>query len=107
MKVSGISTGFPVLSQSSGQVAHVLRTRSPLSTGASSGFTFDLHVLSAPPAFVLSQDQTLREVFFRRTEYMAGETFTLSLVLKGRGKSHDEVCLSRPAEANRSSSRRL
>ena len=23
------------------------------------GFTFDLHVLSAPPAFVLSQDQTL------------------------------------------------
>ena len=24
------------------------------------GFTFDLHVLSAPPAFVLSQDQTLR-----------------------------------------------
>src|SRR3954464_15947454 len=60
MKASGISTGFPVLSQSSGQVAHVLRTRSPLSTGASPGFTFDLHVLSAPPAFVLSQDQTLR-----------------------------------------------
>jgi hypothetical protein len=27
---SGISTGFPALSQSSGQVAHVLRTRSPL-----------------------------------------------------------------------------
>jgi hypothetical protein len=31
MGVSGISTGFPVLSQSSGQVAHVLLTRSPLS----------------------------------------------------------------------------
>ena len=30
MKVSGISTGFPVLSQSSGQVAHVVLTRSPL-----------------------------------------------------------------------------
>ncbi len=28
--VSGISTGFPVLSRSSGQVAHVLLTRSPL-----------------------------------------------------------------------------
>jgi hypothetical protein len=28
--ISGISTGFPVLSQSSGQVAHVLLTRSPL-----------------------------------------------------------------------------
>ena len=28
--VSGISTGFPVLSQNLGQVAHVLLTRSPL-----------------------------------------------------------------------------
>src|SRR5438477_7457033 len=31
MGVSGISTSFPVLSRSSGQVAHVLLTRSPLS----------------------------------------------------------------------------
>ena len=30
--ISGISTGFPVLSQSQGQVAHVLLTRSPLGT---------------------------------------------------------------------------
>src|SRR2546422_1695901 len=30
MGTSGISTGFPVLSRSSGQVAHVLLTRSPL-----------------------------------------------------------------------------
>src|SRR5687767_6180370 len=30
MRASGISTGFPVLSQTSGQVAHVLLTRSPL-----------------------------------------------------------------------------
>src|SRR5438477_11988417 len=30
MGVSGISTSFPVLSRSSGQVAHVLLTRSPL-----------------------------------------------------------------------------
>ncbi len=30
MGTSGISSGFPLLSQSSGQVAHVLRTRSPL-----------------------------------------------------------------------------
>src|SRR5487761_1461721 len=30
MGISGISTGFPVLSRSSGQVAHVLLTRSPL-----------------------------------------------------------------------------
>ena len=59
MRASGISTGFPVLSRSSGQVPHVLLTRSPLSTRASPGFSFDLHVLGAPPAFVLSQDQTL------------------------------------------------
>ena len=63
MRVSGISTGFPVLSRSSGQVPHVLLTRSPLSTRASPGFSFDLHVLGAPPAFVLSQDQTLHRDF--------------------------------------------
>ena len=39
----------------------MLLNRSPLSTGASTGFTFDLHVLGTPPAFVLSQDQTLRQ----------------------------------------------
>ena len=39
----------------------MLLTRSPLSPGPKSWFSLDLHVLSAPPAFVLSQDQTLRE----------------------------------------------
>ena len=29
-------------------------------TGPKSGFSFDLHVLGTPPAFVLSQDQTLQ-----------------------------------------------
>jgi hypothetical protein len=38
----------------------VLRTRSPLIPGPKPRSPFDLHVLSAPPAFVLSQDQTLR-----------------------------------------------
>src|SRR5881392_368666 len=56
--ISGISSGFPGLSQSQGQVAHVLLTRSPLIPER--GSPFDLHVLSTPPAFVLSQDQTLR-----------------------------------------------
>ncbi len=60
MKASGISRRFQRLSRSLGQVSHVLLTRSPLSPGASSGFSFDLHVLGTPPAFVLSQDQTLR-----------------------------------------------
>ena len=57
----GINPGFPELSQSQGQVAHVLLTRSPLSHHPEGWASLDLHVLSTPPAFVLSQDQTLRE----------------------------------------------
>ena len=59
--ISGISSGFPGLFQSLGQVTHVLLTRSPLITvrASSRPSPFDLHVLSTPPAFVLSQDQTL------------------------------------------------
>ena len=39
----------------------MLLTRSRLCPGASPGSSLHLHVLSTPPAFVLSQDQTLRE----------------------------------------------
>ena len=60
----GISPGFPGLSQSTGQITHVLLTRSRLCPRASSGSSLHLHVLSTPPAFVLSQDQTLREVSY-------------------------------------------
>ena len=42
----------------------MLLTRSPLSPAPKGWFSLDLHVLSAPPAFVLSQDQTLREEWF-------------------------------------------
>ena len=59
--VSGIRRRFQRLSQSQGQIAHVLLTRSPLIQRASSLSPFDLHVLSTPPAFILSQDQTLRK----------------------------------------------
>ena len=57
----GISICFQMLSPSERQVAHALLTRPPLShSKASSLMTpFDLHVLGTPPAFVLSQDQTL------------------------------------------------
>jgi hypothetical protein len=37
----------------------VLLTRSPVSPSPKARFSLDLHVLGAPPAFVLSQDQTL------------------------------------------------
>jgi hypothetical protein len=59
--LSGINPGFPGLFRCRGQVTHVLLTRSPLSPRPKPRFSLDLHVLSAPPAFVLSQDQTLRE----------------------------------------------
>jgi len=57
---SGISPRFRGLSQSPGQVTHVLLTRSPLEY-PKRAFPLDLHVLSTPPAFVLSQDQTLQQ----------------------------------------------
>src|SRR5687768_16040679 len=58
---SGISSSFLELSQSSGWVTHVLLTRSRLCPRPKPGSSLHLHVLSTPPAFVLSQDQTLRE----------------------------------------------
>ena len=48
-----------------GQVAYALLTRPPLSTLKNlpkfhhKSFSLDLHVLGTPPAFILSQDQTL------------------------------------------------
>ena len=61
----GIRTPFGILSPCLGQVAHALLTRPPLKhTGfhpKTSAYMspLDLHVLGTPPAFVLSQDQTL------------------------------------------------
>ena len=88
---SGINPGFPGLSRYQGWVTHVLLTRSPLSPSPKAWFSLDLHVLSAPPAFVLSQDQTLRE------EVVAGrsrQTFHFELVLKGHSRGSDEVLMS-------------
>ena len=59
-------------------MTHVLLTRSPLSPEPKLRFSLNLHVLSAPPAFVLSQDQTLRE----RVISPEGETFHFELALK-------------------------
>ena len=63
----GISSRFQLLSPSEGQVAHALLTRPPLShpillsENSILGASFDLHVLGTPPAFILSQDQTLNK----------------------------------------------
>ena len=61
----GINSPFGELSPTFGQVAHVLRTLAPLDNIdiATNVVPFDLHVLTTPPAFVLSQNQTLREKF--------------------------------------------
>ena len=57
----GISSPFGLLFHTSGQVTYVLRTHSPLRGRIATTSSFDLHVLSTPPAFILSQDQTLRK----------------------------------------------
>ena len=65
LAICGINSPFGELSPTSRQIAHVLRTRSPLDfIGITTNkIPFDLHVLSTPPAFVLSQNQTLRRKF--------------------------------------------
>ena len=61
MVLCGISTPFGVLFPCLGKVAHALLTRPPLKQSIASYqlSPLDLHVLGTPPAFVLSQDQTL------------------------------------------------
>ena len=56
---SGVTLRFRRLSPGGGRVLHVLLSRSPLAS-TRRWVPFDLHVLGAPPAFILSQDRTLR-----------------------------------------------
>ena len=72
------------MSPSNGQVTHALLTRPPLTSEKASFLVgpFDLHVLSTPPAFILSQDQTLMLNslnLFQKT--LAFQKFTLVFVL--------------------------
>ena len=56
----GISSPFGELFPIRGQITHVLRTRAPCAIFVLlRKRALDLHVLSTPPAFALSQDQTL------------------------------------------------
>ena len=74
MIVCGITRPLGRLFPTLRQVAHVLRTRSPVTLAGPR----DLHVLSTPPAFVLSQDQTLQECLIKLSRTTLS---TLSLVL--------------------------
>jgi hypothetical protein len=56
----GISEPFDPLFPTPGEITHVLLTRLPLESKIASQPPFDLHALGTPPAFILSQDQTLR-----------------------------------------------
>ncbi len=59
---SGITRPFGRLSLTGGHVSDTLLTRSPLGIAT----PYDLHVLATPPAFRLSQDQTLQLNFSAR-----------------------------------------
>jgi hypothetical protein len=75
----------------------VLLTRSPLSPAPKGWFSLDLHVLSAPPAFVLSQDQTLREDLSHRRS--AGAIFKVGLSSKSpRREETGSVCVTSAAK---------
>ncbi len=61
MMLFGISIAFAMLSPIRREITHALLTRAPLYyLLQAEEFSCDLHVLSTPPAFILSQDQTLQ-----------------------------------------------
>jgi hypothetical protein len=92
---SGISTPFGELFQTLGQITHVLRTRAPLYSPLRA-FSLDLHVLGTPPAFVLSQDQTLQLRVFSCLPPLtrrAGMCFGMILQTQGNAGPHSFVGL--------------
>ncbi len=83
--VSGITRPFGRLSRGRGQVLHVLLSRSPLAS-TRRWVPFDLHVLGAPPAFILSQDRTLRPKYLgfepvRSSQFIADRFRSIHMVL--------------------------
>ena len=83
--VSGITRPFGRLSRGRGQVLHVLLSRSPLAS-ARGQVPFDLHVLGTPPAFILSQDRTLRPKYLgfepvRSSQFIADRFRSIHMVL--------------------------
>ena len=83
--VCGISPPFGGLFPTPGQITYVLLTRSPLYRGIRRPpFAYDLHVLGPPPAFVLSQDQTLhcRDMHKNFKPRQTSESFSCTHVVK-------------------------
>ena len=64
----------------------MLLTRSPLYPRPKASYSFDLHVLGAPPAFILSQDRTLRPNMLgfepvRSSQFIADRFRSIHMVL--------------------------
>ena len=79
----GISSRFQLLFPWYGQIAHALLTRPPLTIQPKSNGSFDLHVLSMPPAFILSQNQTLQFNCLKSSSVFTdnnGSNFVISLL---------------------------
>jgi len=104
----GINPSFPGLFPTEGHVIHVLLTRAPLnhSSITTKMIPCDLHVLNTPPAFVLSQNQTLRKKFgwriFRshKTSRISYSKLTLSGSMPGGRRPDVLRDISRSAQFN-------
>ncbi len=58
-------------------MGRLLMFYSPVRHSKPEGFSFDLHVLGTPPAFILSQDQTLHLIFLSLLFLISSDIFSL------------------------------
>ena len=81
-----------------GQVGHALLTRSPLSPPSKARWIpFDLHVLSTPPAFILSQNRTLHKKPREENQHVTLKNKKIDDRLIRKGASHENpTVLQRP-----------
>ena len=97
MRLCGISSRFQLLSPGMGQVTHALLTRPPLSQSRIIQRIFltaslDLHVLSTPPAFILSQNRTLhKKNFMKRHRHDDSRNKKIDDRLIRKGASHKNL----------------
>ncbi len=70
----------------------MLLTRSPLGHPPEGGASLDLHVLSTPPAFVLSQDQTLREGIWTADANVGLSTQKVTVLRRFQSLVHTSCC---------------
>ena len=105
---SGITTRFRMLFRRTGQVSHALLTRSPLSPPKPKlkRIPFDLHVLSTPPAFVLSQNQTLHKKQYAEKPEKSSPKNKLKKKTKPDPKTEPDSALKRDANQAPSGTRK-